>query len=66
MKIKKFLISLIVIFMAISSLALNVAFAEEDEQNDFSGTRTFTIYSDLSNLKNYIELGQKKIKRNDE
>ena len=62
MKLKKFLISFMLMLMAISlALSINV-FAKEDEKNeDFKGTRTFSIYSDLSNLKNYIQGGRSSL-----
>lgn len=79
MKIKKYLLNFILIFMAIS-LALNISvFAKEEnieEKNiegsqvevqniekieDFKGKRIFSIYTDLSNLKNYIQGGRSSL-----
>lgn len=59
MKIKKNLINILLIFVALFAILSLKVFAEtpaieESSEDNFSGTRYFTIYSDLSNLKNYI------------
>lgn len=63
MNIKKFLKIQIIIFMFLFLFLGMNSFAESDEKyiEDFSGTRTFTIDSDLSNLKNYIEGGRSSL-----